>query len=174
MTSAISWYAVKVAPRAEFRVRTAFSRFERPALVPSGERSVSRSDRPKLRRWRPYPLIPGYVFGGFFGLEDFVNARNAINGPLENTGQARDIIGLVGYGAKPAVLKPADVVMLECMTDEPPQEALPFVVGQPIKVFGQSTKVESVNYKKREVEVFVSWLGGLRLIRSRFDAVEAA
>lgn len=128
MTDTISWYAVRVAPKAEFRVQGAISRLERPAIMPFGERSVARENRPSLRRWRKYPIIPGYVFAGFFNLTDFVSVRMAINSPLEHRGQPKDILGLVGFGNKPAVLSQADVELLSTMTDTPPVEEVPFSV----------------------------------------------
>lgn len=173
-TGVVSWYAVKVAPRAEFRVQTAFSRLERPSLLPTGERSVARENRPNLKRWRRYPLIPGYVFGGFFSLVDFVLARQSINAPLEAMGQPRDVAGLVGFGNKPAVLRPTDIIMLSTMTEEPPVETVPFTTGQTVNVYGQKTKIEKVHEKRREFDAFVEMLGGMRLITVGFDTVRAA
>lgn len=170
----ISWYAIKVAPKAEFRVQGAISRLERPAILPYGERSVARENRPSLRRWRKYPLIPGYVFAGFFDMSDFAHVRMAINAPLEHTGQPRDVLGLVGFGNKPAVLKPSDVEMLSSMTEEPPVEEIPFTPGQSVTVWGQKTKVEKVRRSKREFDAFVDVLGSWRLVTVGFDAATAA
>lgn len=174
MSGVITWYAIKVAPRAEFRVQGALQRMERPAIMPFGERSVERENRPKLRRWRKYPLIPGYVFGGFFGIQDFAAARMAINAPLEHSGQPRDVVGLVGFGNTPAILKPADVLMLSTMTDEPPVEEVPFSVGQEVVVYGQKTKVHANHPQRREFDAFVSFLGGTRLVRTSYDTATAA
>lgn len=174
MTDTISWYAVRVAPKAEFRVQGAISRLERPAIMPFGERSVARENRPSLRRWRKYPIIPGYVFAGFFNLTDFVSVRMAINSPLEHRGQPKDILGLVGFGNKPAVLSQADVELLSTMTDTPPVEEVPFSVGQPVTVYGQRTTVHAVNPRKRKLNAFVTFLGGARLIEMDFDKATAA
>lgn len=174
MTGTVSWYAIRVAPKAEFRVQGAISRLERPAIMPFGERSVARENRPSLKRWRKYPLIPGYVFAGFFDMADFASARMSINAPLEHSGQPRDIIGLVGFGNKPAVLSKADVSMLSVMTDEPPVEEVPFAVGQDVIVYGQRTKVHTNHPQRREFDAFVDFLGGARLVRTSYDTATAA
>ncbi len=174
MTSTISWYAVRVAPKAEFRVQGAISRLERPAIMPYGERSVARENRPSLRRWRKYPIIPGYVFAGFFDMTDFAGVRMTINAPLEHRGQPKDVLGLVGFGNKPATLSASDVEMLTTLTDAPPVEEVPFIKGQNVTVYGQRTRVHSVNMSKRELKAFVSLLGGMRLVNVGFDTVQAA
>ena len=170
----VSWYAVKVAPRAEFRVQGAISRLERPSIMPFGERSVARENRPSLRRWRKYPLIPGYVFAGFFDVGDFVNVRQAINAPLENTGQPRDILGLVGFGNTPAVLKERDVAMLSTMSAKPELTNVPFSKGQDVIVYGQRTRVETINYDREEFDAFVDMLGTARLCKVAFANARAA
>lgn len=174
VSAPVSWYAVKVAPRAEFRVQGAISRLERPSIMPFGERSVARENRPSLRRWRKYPLIPGYVFAGFFDMSDFANVRQVINQPLENTGQPRDVLGLVGFGNRPAVLKERDVDMLSTMSAKPELTDVPFSPGQDVIVYGRRTRVETVNYDKQEFDAFVDFLGSARLCKISFANARAA
>jgi transcription antitermination factor NusG len=155
-TPNISWFAVRVAPNTEFRVRDAINQWDRPAIVPFEMKWVRINGKPRERR---LALFPSYVFGGFTGDEtfaawsDFAEVRRMVNRASELTGKAPPIIGVVGYGQKPARLSGAEISWLSTLSTSsgsPPWEKT-FTPGQTVEITGTGTSHDGTRTKITKV-----------------------
>lgn len=179
-----SHFAIRVAPQSEFRTLYALNQMERPAVVPFEEVPSPRPNKPHLNRWRKMALFPGYVFATFPGSVgeawvDFVHVRNTVNAQAEATGKGAPIIGLVGYGERPATLTNDQVHFLTGLSKEGVEVVTPepFRVGQEvlIKDFvvpGIKGRIEAINRQK--VDVMLEFFGGMRIVEMQLSAIEAA
>ena len=114
----LRYYAIRIRPihRLEFSVMHALNQRERPAIVPYEEKLVKKPRSKRLWDKRKFPLFPCYVFAGFDSFGDFLITRASINERAEAMGKAPPIVGVVGYGSRPAVLTPDDVAFLQSIT----------------------------------------------------------
>lgn len=114
----VEWFVIRTIPvhRIEFSVLHALNQREHPAMVPFEEKKLRKH---KQRDWRTerYPLFACYVFAGFEGFRDFIEAREAINAQAERMGKKPPILGAVGYRKdKPAVLTEREVGFLRSLS----------------------------------------------------------
>lgn len=175
----VSWFAIKVAPQAEFRVLHALHQRDRQAILPFEERAVERKNRPSLKRWTKFPLMPGYVFGAFHGSKgaafmDFWAERKAINDASEALGRGSPVIGVLGFGNRPEVMRQDQIDFLQTLSREKVEEVdiTGLRVGQSVVIYGQTTTIAEV--KKDEVKAWLDFLGGMRLVSVQHSSVQAA
>lgn len=157
----ISWYALRVAPQSELRVRNVLQQREHPAVVPV-ETVWRERDRkpgkPKATTKKVRPVFPGYVFVGLPScrpVEEAARERAWIN---EREG--RPVVhGLIGFGVggrgKPCVLSPADVETVMTLSDR---------LAQPAPAEGFSI---GDNAKFKDGHAYGRWVGPVVKIRGR-------
>lgn len=157
-THNISWFAVRVAPNTEFRVLHALNQQDRPAILPFETKWVRNAQgKPKERK---LALFPSYVFGGFIGhdpfqaWQDFADVRRMVNKASELTGKAPPIIGVVGYGQKPARLSGGEISWLGTLSREagPPPGEETFTPGQNIEIINTGTMYDGMRTQISRVE----------------------
>lgn len=179
--SAYDWYAIRIRPqhRLEFTVLHALTQREHPAMVPAEEKWEKRRNR---RVRGNYPIFPCYVFAGFHNYREFWLTKEAINGAAIQIGKRPPIVGLVGYGAKPANLTAEEVSMLQAMSLPVPTEinlhkalrqngrASIVARGHPFE--GHTVTVDEITRTK--CTVLLSMLGSMRVIEIDANALEAA
>lgn len=175
----MSWFAIRVAPQAEFRVLHALHQRDRPAIVPFEERPVARKNRPSVKRWTKFPLMPGYVFGAFVGKRDaafmdFWAEKQHINQASEALGKGSAVLGVLGFGTRPEIMRPDQVEFLSGLSREKVEigEVSALHVGQPVIVYGQTTKITAI--RRDKIDVMLQFLGGMRLVSVQHSSVEAA
>jgi hypothetical protein len=179
--SAYDWYAIRIRPthRLEFTVQYALNQREHQTMVPF---ETKWERRKHSRTERKFPLIPCYVFGRFCNYRDFQLSKDVINQRFADMGKRPPIIGLVGYGAKPAVLSPGDVSMLEASSLPGMSEislgkalrqngrALVIARGHPIE--GHTVTISSIT--RNRCRVLLEFLGSLKIVEIDANALEAA
>lgn len=179
----VSHFAIRVAPQTEFRVLHALNQMERPALVPFEEVPTPRPNKPHLNRWKKLALFPGYVFATFPGTineawVDFTSVRRAVNSRSEAVGKVAPIIGLIGYGSRPATLSGDQVEFLTGLSREGVEVVTePFKIGQTVKLTdwvipGTTGRIEAIN--RQRVSVLLEFFGGMRVVEMQLSAIEAA
>lgn len=177
----LNWHAIRIRPqhRLEFSVLHALHQREHPAMVPAEEKWEKRKNR---RVRGSYPIFPCYVFAGFESYRDFWITKEAINQRAIQVGKHPPIVGLVGYGAKPAKLTAEEVSMLQAMSLPAATEinlhkalrqngkASIVARGHPFE--GHTVTVNEVTRTK--CRVLLSMLGSMRVIEIDANALEAA
>lgn len=152
-TPNISWFAVRVAPNTEFRVLHALNQWDRPAILPFEEKWVRNAKgKPKPRK---FALFPSYVFGGFTGADpfkawsDFAEVRRMVNKASELAGKGPPIIGVVGYGQKPARLSGGEISWLQALSIEagPAPWEKTFIPGQSVEITNTGTAFDGTKTK---------------------------
>ena len=178
----ITWHALRTIPvaRVEFAVLYAVTQREVPAMVPFEMESIRK---PRSKSWtqRKKPLFPSYVFVGLRDYDEFRHLRGAVNKAAEDTGKNAPILGLVGFGGRPATLSRQDVEFLCSVSVEGPRQVdiyKPISVGESVSFLGTaydgiSGTVSSVTRNK--VKVMTRMLGGSVLVEvQRANVVVAA
>lgn len=184
-TPNISWFAVRCAPNTEFRVLHALNQWDRPAILPFEMKWVRNAQgKPKERK---LVLFPSYVFGGFIGDDpfaawtDFADVRRMVNRASELAGKAPPIIGVVGYGQKPARLSGGEISWLGTLSREagPPPGEETFVPGQLVQVVntgtiydGASTRISRVD--KGKVTVMLQMFNSMMEVEMQQKNIQAA
>jgi transcription antitermination factor NusG len=179
----MNWHAVRILPifGLEFVVRDRLNQREHQAMVPFEEKWQKRRNRDK-RAVRKYPIFAGYVFAGFQDYREFWLAKEAINSAAIQIGRRPPIVGLVGYGAKPAKLTAEEVLMLQAMSLPGPtqinlhraltQNGRASIVARGHPFEGHTVTVNEVTRTK--CRVLLSMLGSMRVIEIDANALEAA
>lgn len=177
----MNWHAIRIRPqhRLEFSVMHALNQREHPAIVPAEEKWEKRKGR---RVRMSYPVIPCYVFAGFESYRDFWVTKEAINNAAVQIGKRPPIVGLVGYGAKPAKLTAEEVSTLQAMSAPPVTQialhkalrdggrASIIARGHPFE--GHEVTIDSITRAK--CKVLLNLLGSMRVIEIDANALEAA
>jgi len=182
--SAYDWYAIRIRPqhRLEFQVLHALTQREHAAMVPFETKwEKHRTKRTRLAEQR-YPIFPCYVFAQFCTYRDFWLSKEAINQRSIDIGKHPPIVGLVGYGSKPAKLSRTDVSMLQAislprMSDINLHKALrqggrASVVARGHPLEGHTVTIDSITRNK--CYVLLEFLGSLKVVGIDASALEAA
>ena len=161
------WYAIQTTAGHENKVRSLIERRikddprpdeEKPirqALVPVQEMVEIKNGKKVTAERKMYP---GYVLVDMVLNQETIHVINGIQG----------VIKFVGTGRLPMPLRPEEVNRLlgieEAVTEEEPQETIPFLVGQVVEItegpFSDfSGTVEEVIPDKGKVRVTVSLFG---------------
>jgi transcription antitermination factor NusG len=179
--SAYDWYAIRVRPqhRLEFQVLHALHQREHQAMVPAEEKWEKRKNR---RVRGSYPIFPCYVFAQFCTYRDFWLTKEFINQRALDIGKRPPIVGLVGYGSKPAKLSRTDVSMLQAislprMSEVNLHKALrdgsrASVVARGHPLEGHTVTVDSITRNK--CKVLLNFLGSMKVVEIDVNALEAA
>lgn len=162
--STISWYAIRTIPthKIEFQVLyelNAHLGWDEPRAIVPFEIKWSKPRGSKYLRPKKFPVFPCYVFASFRHEGEFYAARKFINELAEKKGKKPPVVSLVGYGARPAVLKATDVSLLRSLSmPEPTTVAIHKALqpgGQATIIAGpftgQTVKIDSVTRKKCKV-----------------------
>ena len=177
----LHWHAIRIRPqhRLEFTVQHALTQREHPALVPFEEKWEKTKNKRTLRK---FALMPCYVFAGFYNYREFQITKDLINQRAIQMGKNPPIVGLVGYGSKPAVLSPGDVSMLQASSLPGTSEinlgkalkqngkALVIARGHPFE--GHTVTVDSIT--RNRCRVLLEFLGSLKVVEIDASALEAA
>jgi transcription antitermination factor NusG len=179
--SAYDWYAIRVRPqhRLEFQVLHALTQREHQAMVPAEEKWEKRKNR---RVRGSFPIFPCYVFAQFCTYRDFWLTKEFINQRAIQVGKHPPIVGLVGYGSKPAKLSRTEVSMLHALSSTPGTEislgkalrrsGKASIVAQGHPFEGHVVTVDEITRTK--CRVLLSMLGSMRVIEIDANALEAA
>ncbi len=177
----LQYFVIRTIPihRIEFTVQNALAQREHPAMVPFETKWEKRKNR---RVDRKYPVFPCYVFAGFSGYGEFLTARASINQRFEDMGKRPPIVGLIGYGARPANLTPDDVSFLQAMSNPAPTSvnlhkairpgARAEIVARGHPFSGHVVTIDSVS--KAKARVMLSILGSMKIVEIDASALEAA
>ncbi len=125
-----------------------------------------------------YPLFPCYVFAGFESIGDFLWTRTFINQKAEDTGKRPPIVGLVGYGTRPATLTADEVSYLSAISALRPTSVNLHKAIQPGgkaqitdgPFAGQIVKVDSVSKRK----AMLNLLNSLQIVEINAASLVAA
>jgi hypothetical protein len=180
----LHYYAIRVIPvfRQEFSVLHALTQREHPAMVPFETKWEKRKNSRGRVAEQRYPVFPCYVFAGFHDYREFYLAREAINQRAIDVGKRPPIVGLVGYGSKPAKLTQGDVSMLQAIslpraTEINLHKALrqggrASVVARGHPLEGHTVTIDSIT--KNKCRVLLEFLGSLKVVGIDASALEAA
>ena len=183
-----SWFAIRVAPNAEFRALHALGQRERPAILPFEEKWIRKPNG--KTDTKKFPLFTSYVFGGFMGdgiaaWSDFCRIRQNINEASERAGKAAPIVGVVGFGKMPSRLSSDEIGALEAISKPAGQhpDEITFTVGQNIKIVqhpflsGSEARIQAIRKADEGRKVIRAILGGLGstvIVDLQLSNVEAA
>lgn len=184
-----SWFAIRVAPNAEFRALHAINQRDRPAILPFEEKWI-RNPRNGKTDTKKFPLYTSYVFGGFIGdgltaWADYVQVRNHINEASERAGKAPPIVGVVSFGQLPSRLSSDEISALEAISKPAGQhpDEITFAVGQKIKIVqhpllsGQEARIQAVRKAdegRKVIRAILDRLGSKVIVDLQLSNVEAA
>ena len=177
----ISWYVLRIVPvhRLEFQVMHAINQREHPAMVPYEDKKLRKRGQ---REWKTerYPLFPCYVFAGFASHLEANDTRRIINEHAERMGKRPPVLGLVGFGGRPATLSDHEAAFLRTLsidraTDINFHKAIK--PGTKINILdgafaGHPAVVDSVT--KRGVKAMLRLFNSMQLVEISSSALEAA
>lgn len=184
-TPNISWFAVRCAPNTEFRVLHALNQWDRPAILPFEEKWVRNAKgKPKPRK---FALFPSYVFGGFTGEDpfrawsDFAEVRRMVNRASELAGKGPPIVGVVGYGQKPARLSGGEISWLQTISREagPAPGEITFTPGQAVEVVNTGTmydgaRTQITRVDKGKITVMLQMFNSMMEVEMQQKNIQAA
>jgi transcription antitermination factor NusG len=182
--SAYDWYAIRLRPqhRLEFQVLHALTQREHAAMVPFETRWEKRKNSRGMVAEQRYPIFPCYIFAQFCTYRDFWLSKEAINQRAIDIGKHPPIVGLVGYGSKPAKLSRTDVSMLQAISLPRMSEVSLYkairagerasIVARGHPFQGHDVTVNEVTRTK--CTVLLNMLGSMRVIEIDASALEAA
>jgi hypothetical protein len=190
--SAYDWYAIRIRPsgrlplrpgkddpRLEFDILYALTQREHQAMVPF---EVKWEKRKNLRVPKKFPLFPCYVFGRFCSYRDFQASKDAINQRAIDIGKNPPILGLAGYGPKPAKLSQGDVALIEAtslpeITQINLHKAIraggrASIIARGHALEGHTVTIDSVTRSK--CKILLNILGSMKTVEIDASALEAA
>lgn len=175
------WFVIRIRPqhRLEFDVLHALNQREHQAMVPY-ELKWEKRKRGQRMETKKYPMFPCYVFGSFSGYGDFLQTKLAINQRYEGMGKRPPIVGLIGYGAKPATLTDDEVNQLRNWSSHIPTQINLHKAIQPGgraeitrgQFTGHVVTVDSVTRKK--AKVMLSLFNSMHVVTIDASALVAA